>query len=162
MLHVCQKRASSIQEACSWLQKNVRTDLESIHVKFCRSVQQLQPNIVIALCLSRVSIYASLQGNNVVSKKYGTTNRMPTAIYDSSLLTQKRNQQAISAFKSAIATAAESNIYLNNRLKGGVNGDPSQEVVLNNKLGCSVCNAAANGYNTMGNTRPTCGCNSSR
>ena len=92
----------------------------------------------------------------------GPTNRMPTAIYDSSLLTQKRNQQAIYAFKNAIAVAAASNIYLNTRLNGGINGDPSQEVVLNKNLGCSVCNADANGYNTMGNTRPSCGCGNSR
>jgi hypothetical protein len=86
---------------------------------------------------------------------------MPTGIYDSSLLTLKRQQQAVYSFNNNIALAATSNIYANIKLRG-INVNPSQEVVVAKNLGCSVCNAAANGYNTMGNSRFGCGCGVAR
>jgi hypothetical protein len=82
---------------------------------------------------------------------------MPTAVYDSSLLTLRRQQQAVYSFNNNIATAATSNIYANIKLRG-INVNPSQEVIVDKNLGCSVCNAASNGYNTMGRSRDGCGC----
>jgi hypothetical protein len=85
---------------------------------------------------------------------------MPTAIYDSSLLTLKRQQQAVYSFNNNIATAATSNIYANIKLKG-INANPSQEIIVDKNLGCSVCNASSNGYDSMGRTRDGCGCGNS-
>ena len=87
---------------------------------------------------------------------------MPTAVYDSSLLTLKRQQQAVYSFNNNIVAAAASNIYANVRLNGGINGNFSQEVILDKKQGCSVCNATANGYDTMGNVKKSCGCGNAR
>lgn len=82
---------------------------------------------------------------------------MPTAIYDSSLLTQKRQQMAMRKFKTDLAAAALANPNIVRSLGAGQNGNPSQEAVLDANLGCSPCQLAAQGLDIMGNTRGT-GC----
>jgi hypothetical protein len=80
---------------------------------------------------------------------------MPTAYYDSSLLTQRRQKQAIYSFKrdlnDAAITSNTPNLAL--RLTGGNNVDTSQELVVEYKEGACVCSSAANGYNSMGMTK---------
>ena len=80
---------------------------------------------------------------------------MPTAYYDSSLLTQRRQQQVIYSFKRDLnaAAIASNNPNLALRLTAGNNVDTSQERVGDYREGACVCSSAANGYNSMGMTR---------
>jgi len=81
---------------------------------------------------------------------------MSTAIYDSSLLTKIRQQKAMSVFSNEIAAAAAANPSVVRSIGGGQNGNTSQEVVVDVKLGCSACNSTT----AMGNNRGgqcTCG-----
>ncbi len=81
---------------------------------------------------------------------------MSTAVFDSSLLTLRRQQQALATFRSQLAAAAIENPNQVRSLSAGQNGNPSQVVIINANIGCSVCNSFTN---TMGNNRNSgCSC----
>jgi len=85
---------------------------------------------------------------------------MSTAIYDSSLLTKIRQQKANYVFSKELAAVAATNPGIVRTIGGGQNGNPSQEVVVDVKMGCSACNAAQFVNSPLGNTRGgqcTCG-----
>ena len=81
---------------------------------------------------------------------------MSTAIYDSSLLTKIRERKTNYVFSNEIAVAAAANPGIVRSIGGGQNGNTSQEVVVDVKLGCTACNSTT----ALGNNRGgqcTCG-----